>query len=189
MANKTKRPVTIKFVADVSTGTLQIRQFDNIKKDFVGEALHCAANKIDPRFSTLNVKGKNAFILGLTNTIRDAGAMSDATVKQRHDSMSERVLFLESNAEEWGQRSNRGISEQSLLVKALARAYPAKTTDEIVAIVSARRETAKTKQETWPNVVAKMLRDPRIVEHVAAIRAEEAEDVDEDAMFSELDAE
>jgi hypothetical protein len=129
---------------------------------------------------------------GMEQRIRDAGALGYdedkkrfATPQEKHAAMRELVEYYNSGATEWSLRG--GISEGSLLFRALMREKPDREPEKIKAWITAQDARAKDGKVSkgWRR---DLLDSDRLIDIVRAIRKEDGKSVDADAMLDTLDA-
>jgi hypothetical protein len=137
------------------------------------------------------VKAHAAFH-GMEQRIRDAGALGYdeelkryATPKEKFDAMKELVDYYNSGATEWSLRG--GISEGSLLFRALLREKPDREPEKI-KIWIAKQDAAAKEGKVSKSWRRDLLDSDRLIDIVRAIRKEDGKTVNADAMLDTLDA-
>src|ERR1700758_145205 len=110
-----KRAVSIRSDIDIDANTIRFWVWDNIKEAPInGLNINVDVNRVNPALH------RYAILDGVKDSIRDAGALGgNATLKAKFDAMRERAEFLTSGTTEWAQRG-RGVSDSSLLFRALS---------------------------------------------------------------------
>ena len=129
---------------------------------------------------------------GMEQRIRDAGALGYdedkkrfATPAEKHAAMKELVDYYNSGAAEWNLRG--GISEGSLLFRALMREKPDRDPARIKAWMKEQDEQAKLGKvpKSWRS---NLLDSDRLIDIVRSLRKEDGKAVNADAMLDSLDA-
>jgi hypothetical protein len=129
---------------------------------------------------------------GTEQRIRDAGALGwdedknrYATPQEKFDAMKPLVDHYNSGATEWNLKG--GVSEGSLLFRALLREKPGRDVIKIKEWMKAQDEQAKAGkiQKGWR---AALLDSDRLIDIVRAIRKEDGRGLNADAMLDSLDA-
>ena len=157
---------------DTAIGTLSLA-FSNGKRIDVSEAT------LTPAMHTM------AILHGMKQKIVDAAAIScdkitgrSATIEDKYQACREVADRITIDGQ-WNKiRTGNSEPKGGLLLAALIRLYPAKTTEQLVEFLGKR-----TKSEQ-----AKLRNDPKIAPIIDQIRIERAgEQIDTDSMLEELD--
>jgi len=138
-----------------------------------------------------HVKAHSAYH-GMEQRIRDMGALGwdeekkrYATPQEKFDAMKIGVDYFNSGATDWNIKG--GVSEGSLLFRALLREKPDRDVIKIKNWMKAQDEQAKLGkvQKNWRTL---LLDSDRFIDIVRAIRKEDGKSVNADAMLDSLDA-
>ena len=183
-----KRLVSIRSEINLDSNTIKFWAWDNVNEKVLnGLSITTDVGKVNPAMHPY------AILDGIKDSIRDAGALgAGATLKAKFDAMRERSDYLTSGASEWAQRG-KGISEGSLLFRALSAVYPTKTPQELRDYIQKRKsETDKAHEQdnekpVWNTVVAAMLRSEKLRSKVEELRAADAKGADVEDLFEELE--
>lgn len=173
MTTQRKRPISIRSEINVEANSIRFWAFDHVQeKEVNGLGFRVDAGKVNPKLH------RYAILDGIKDSIRDAGALGiGATLGAKFKAMQERADWLTSGTDSWTKdRGPRESSDMVLLVKALCRQDASRDAEKIRSVVV-----------NWTrDKVAAMLRDERLADIVAELRAEEGTGVDTDKLFEEL---
>lgn len=196
-----KRLVSVRSDIDYEGGTFRLFAFDNVKDvPMNGLNVNMDVKRIAPRiaWATLPELVRAAVCEGCEDTVRDAMA-GEKTLKDKFAAAQARAEYLMSGATEWAQRGARGVSEQSLLARAIAIVFAdamtkrAQTNGGTVADATADYLNAKKAsivaegKISWNTYVARALRSNELRATVESLRAEQAANEDDGTLFDGLD--
>ena len=185
---RTKRDYSIRSEINVEINTVWFRVWDYRTESFRdGFNLRVNGNEFDKDIRDYPENTRFAILTGITDTVRDAAALgAKATLSQKWNEMTERATYLTEGkcADGWLRRGGaRGVSETSLLYRAIEIVFPSKDAVEVIELM---KNDAKKQDVKWPTYMAKILRSKAFADTVAKLRAEETSGIDGDALLDGL---